>query len=50
MRYGNKKERELQLVIRMRDLQADGPAGFVCLQEEPDFLVNTAHGLLGIEQ
>jgi hypothetical protein len=44
-----KKERELHFLARLRDSFPDRLEGIVCLQEEPDFVIKTPNGLLGIE-
>jgi hypothetical protein len=44
-----KKERELRFLARLRDSCPDRLEGIICLQEEPDFVIKTQNGLLGVE-
>jgi hypothetical protein len=44
-----KKEREWRLLERLRESYAGFPAGIICLQEKPDFLIKNAYGLVGVE-
>lgn len=44
-----KKAREWRLLERFRESYAGFPAGFICLQEHPDFLIKSAYGFVGVE-
>lgn len=45
----SKKQREWQLLGKLRESYQGFPEGTICLQEQPDFLIKTADGFVGVE-
>jgi hypothetical protein len=44
-----KKQREWRLLEKFRECYSEFPAGMICPQEQPDFVLKTVHAMLGIE-